>query len=130
MTSYEFAREYDTESMMNFKVVIDTLKTARELMEKAYYDFRFSGYEVEIVPIYTRRPRYASDAYFIEYIGDDESPQFDTEFVTYTKDSWDEIRGVSPISFHTIFLGCDLYDVTEEKRQGRNRHDENEEEDT
>lgn len=127
MPFYEFAREYDTESMMNFKVIIDTLKTARELMEKAYHEELSSGYEVEIVPKYTRRPRYSLNALFIEYIGDDESPQFDTEFMTYDKDSWDEIGGVSPITFHEIFLNCDLYDVTEEKRlcqQRRDRHEE------
>ncbi len=127
MPFYEFAREYDTESMMNFKVIIDTLKTARELMEKAYDDYCSSGYEVEIVPKYTRRPRNAMNAYFIEYIGEDESPQFITEFMTYTKDSWDEVCGVSPISFHEIFLGYDLYDVTKEKRLCQQRLDRHEE---
>jgi hypothetical protein len=123
MTSYEVAREYDTQSMMNFKVIIDTLKTARELMEKAYHN-RFSAYEVEIVPKFAGRSRHdPMQATFIEYIGDDESFQFDTEFMGYEFMSYDKsglnIDGVSPMSFHQIFLDFDLYDVTEEKLQDR-----------
>lgn len=117
MTTYEVAREYDTESMMNFKVIIDTLKTARELMEKGSYE---EEYEVEIVPKNTRRRRrdwWEGD--FIAYIGDDDSPQFDTEFMTYDKNSWGEVCGVSSASFHQIFLYCDLYDITEERRLQR-----------
>jgi len=137
MPFYEFAREYDTEIMMNFKVIIDTLKTARELMEKAHHD-RFSAYEVEILPKYAGRSRHEPmEATFIEYIGDDESFQFDTEFMGYEFMSYDKsglnIDGFSPMSFHQIFLDFDLYDVTEEKRQEyetttTSDHDDNDEE--
>lgn len=113
-TMYEFIKEYDTESVLNFGLVMNELGTLREKITLPE-DGIFMIHK-DLDPLDTKN---CLQIEYIENLSDDLEfyTQFNTEFVIWEKiDGSDRIK-CSPFSFSKVFLNYVVYEEPEEEEE-------------